>query len=344
MKNLFKGKNILVTGGTGSIGSQIVRQLLPYKPKTIRVYSRDEFKQYEMMREFAGHRSLRYLVGDVRDKTRLGIALQAVDIVFHAAALKQVPSCEYNPFEAVKTNVIGTQNLIEMAIERNVAQVVGISTDKSVGTFSTMGATKLLAERLMVDANFHKGPAPTIFSCVRFGNVMGSRGSVLPLFKEQIAAGGPVTVTDANMLRFMMSIPEAADLVLQTAGLARGGDVFILKMPVLKMQDLAEVMIENLAGRSGHKPQDIRIEIIGTRVGEKMVEDLISEEEAASVLETKDLFIIPMMIDVPNLDKSKLVRVYPGAKPVRISSYSSKDQKPVTKAEIKKLLEKGKII
>jgi FlaA1/EpsC-like NDP-sugar epimerase len=334
--NFFRGKNILVTGGTGSIGSEIVRQLLKHGPHTVRVFSRDEFKQFRMQQEFKANAEMRYLVGDVRDKDRVSMALKGADIVFHAAALKQVPACEYNPFEAVKTNVLGTQNMIEMAIERGVKHFIGISTDKSVGSVSTMGATKLLAEKLIINAEFYKGAAPTTFSCVRFGNVMGSRGSVIPLFKEQIAAGGPVTITDEKMYRFMMSIAQAAGLVLKTAQLARGGDIFILKMPVLRLVDLAKVMIELVAPACGRKARDIQVKAIGTRQGEKLVESLISEEETKFVQETDDMFIIPIHIDVPHLVES--VRKYPGAKPAKISSYSSEKLKPLARQQIKDML------
>jgi FlaA1/EpsC-like NDP-sugar epimerase len=342
MRDFFRGKSVLVTGGTGSIGSEIVRQVLKYLPGTVRVLSRDEFKQYRMQQEFKTNVEMRYLVGDVRDKDRVGMALKGVDIVFHAAALKQVPACEYNPFEAVKTNVLGTQNMIEMSIERGVKHFIGISTDKSVGSVSTMGATKLLAEKLIIDAKFYKGTAPTFFSCVRFGNVMGSRGSVIPLFKEQIAAGGPVTVTDEKMFRFMMSISQAAGLVLKTALLARGGDIFILKMPVLRLGDLAQAMIELLAPACGRKARDIKVKMIGTRLGEKLVESLINEDESRFVQETADMFIIPIHIDVPHLKQA--FYTYPGAKPARISSYSSENLKPLTKEQIKTMLIRENLI
>jgi UDP-N-acetylglucosamine 4,6-dehydratase/5-epimerase len=342
MKNHFKGKNILVTGGTGSIGSEIVRQVLTCEPNTVRIYSRDEYKQFRMMEDFKENKEMRYLLGDVRDKDRLGVALKGVDIVFHAAALKQVPSCEYNPFESVKTNVLGTQNLIEMAIERNVKQVIGISTDKSVGTVSTMGATKLLAEKLITNANYYKGPAPTIFSCVRFGNVMGSRGSVIPVFKDQIAQGGPVTVTNEKMYRFMMSISQAANLVLKAADLARGGDIFILKMPVLRLMDLAKAMIELVAPRYGYKPSQIAIKVTGTRMGEKLMERLISDEEGRYVQETSDMFIIPTYIDIPHLEIKPYK--YPQAQPSKIKLYSSEKLRPISKKEIIELLQREKLI
>lgn len=195
MENIFKDKKIIVTGGTGSIGSEIVRRVLQYDPEVVRILSRDESKQFELEQEIGDLENVRFLIGDVRDKDRLNRAFEDVDIVFHAAAMKHVPACEYNPFEAVKTNVVGTQNVIDAALDNGVGKVIAISTDKAASPINTMGATKLLAEKQIIDANFYKGHRKTVFSCVRFGNVMGSRGSVIPLFEKQIKNGGPVTVT-----------------------------------------------------------------------------------------------------------------------------------------------------
>lgn len=292
MNKFFEGKKILVTGGTGSIGSEIVRRILPYSPKVVRILSRDETKQFELHQELRDFGNVRFLIGDVRDKERLIRAFEDIDIVFHAAAMKHVPACEYNPFEAVKTNVIGTQNVIESALYNNVEKVIAISTDKAASPINTMGATKLLAEKLIIDANFYKGQRRTLFSCVRFGNVMGSRGSVIPLFEKQIKNGGPVTVTAPEMTRFMMSIPQAVDLVFKTAKMTRGGEIFIFKMPVVKLGDLAQVMIEHLASKFGYKPETIKIETIGIRDGEKMYEHLMNEEEARYAFETEDMFIV----------------------------------------------------
>jgi len=292
MENIFKDKKIMVTGGTGSIGSEIVRRVLQYDPKVVRILSRDESKQFELEQEIGYLENVRFLIGDVRDKDRLNRAFEDIDIVFHAAAMKHVPACEYNPFEAVKTNVVGTQNVIDAALDNDVGKVIAISTDKAASPINTMGATKLLAEKLIIDANFYKGHRKTVFSCVRFGNVMGSRGSVIPLFEKQIKNGGPVTVTDAEMTRFMMTIPQAVDLVFKATKMAQGGEIFIFKMPVVKLGDLAQVMIENLAPRYGHKPEDIRIDTIGIRNGEKMYEHLMNEEEARYAYETEDMFVV----------------------------------------------------
>ena len=292
MENIFKDKKIMVTGGTGSIGSEIVRRVLKYNPNVVRILSRDESKQFELQHEIGDLENVRFLIGDVRDKDRLNRAFEDIDIVFHAAAMKHVPACEYNPFEAVKTNVVGTQNVIDAALDNDVEKVIAISTDKAASPINTMGATKLLAEKLIIDANFYKGNRKTVYSCVRFGNVMASRGSVIPLFEKQIQNGGPVTVTDPEMTRFMMTIPQAVDLVFKATKKAHGGEIFIFKMPVVKLGDLAKYMIEHFAPMYGRKPESIEINTIGVRNGEKMYEHLMNEEEAQYAYETKDMYIV----------------------------------------------------
>ena len=292
MENIFKDKKIIVTGGTGSIGSEIVRRVLQYNPEVVRILSRDESKQFELEQEIGDLENVRFLIGDVRDKDRLNRAFEDIDVVFHAAAMKHVPACEYNPFEAVKTNVVGTQNVIDAALDNSVGKVIAISTDKAASPINTMGATKLLAEKLLIDANFYKGHRKTVFSCVRFGNVMGSRGSVIPLFEKQIKNGGPVKVTDPEMTRFMMTIPQAVDLVFKATKKAQGGEIFIFKMTVVKLGDLANVMIAHLAPKFGYNSEAIRIDTIGIRNGEKMYEHLMNEEEARYAYETEDMFVV----------------------------------------------------
>jgi len=292
MVNIFKDKNILVTGGTGSIGSEIVRKALHYKPNVLRVFSNDEAELFNLEQELGNYPNVRFLVGDVRDKERLQRAVEGVDFVFHAAALKHVPLCEYNPFEAVKTNVLGTQNVIEAAMEEEVEKLITISTDKAVNPVNVMGATKLLAERLTVSANYYGGARKTAFSCVRFGNVLDSRGSVVPLFQTQIGKGGPVTLTDPHMTRFVMSIPRAVDLVFKAAEMAQGGEIFIFKMPALRIGDLAKAMIDELAPQYGYSPESVKVEISGKRAGEKIYEELLTADEAINASETEDMFII----------------------------------------------------
>ena len=326
MENIFKNKNIIVTGGTGSIGSEIVRRILEYNPKVVRIFSRDETKQFELEQELGQVEKVRFLIGDVRDKERLKRAFEDIDIVFHAAAMKHVPACEYNPFEAVKTNVVGTQNVIDASIDNEVEKVVAISTDKAASPFNTMGATKLLAEKLIIDANFYKGHRKTMFSCVRFGNVMGSRGSVIPLFEKQIQKDGTITVTDPEMTRFMMTIPQAVDLVFKATKITIGGEIFILKMPVVKIGDLATAVIE-LSGPNN----DIKVKIIGTRAGEKMYEKLMVEEEAQCAYETQDMFVV---LPQPIFSKYTLE----GAVKARYTKYSSDDAKVLSVEDIKSLL------
>jgi UDP-N-acetylglucosamine 4,6-dehydratase len=329
MTNMFRGKNILVTGGSGSIGSEIVRKILRYEPKVVRVLSNDENGLFNLEQELQSYSNLRFLVGDVRDKERLRRAVENIHLVFHAAALKHVPLCEYNPFEAVKTNVLGTQNVIEAAMEEGVEKLVTISTDKAVSPINVMGATKLLAERLTISANYYKGFRKTVFSCVRFGNVLGSRGSALPLFRKQIENGGPVTITDPNMTRFVMSISKAVELVFKAVELAKGGEIFVLRMPALRIGDLAEVMVRELAASCGHKPEQIRLEIIGKRPGEKYDEELMTEEEAKNARSTKDMFIV-----LPDETGDKSI-VRKRAK----KDYTSKDYTRLTKKQIEALLE-----
>jgi UDP-N-acetylglucosamine 4,6-dehydratase/5-epimerase len=328
---VFEGKKILVTGGTGSIGSEIVRQLLRYNPSVIRIFSRDESKQYFLQQELSEYDNIRFLIGDIRDKERLEYAVKDIDIIFHAAALKHVPACEYNPFEAVKTNVLGVQNIIEAAIDQNVEKVVAISTDKVVNPMNTMGATKLLSERLISAAEYYKGSSRTIFSCVRFGNVMGSRGSVIPLFKSQIKENRPLTLTDERMTRFMMSIPQAARLVLDAGKNAIGGETFVLKMPVLLIKDLAEVLIDDYNAKYTSTRDSLNIKEVGIRPGEKLYEELMTVEESERAFENDQMYMITSHLK-NNLDAPK------GFTKTGNKGYSSLTAKVLTKQEIKDLL------
>ena len=289
----YQGRRILVTGGTGSIGSQIVRQLLDHGPRVLRVLSRDETKQLYLQEELGRGRSLenvRFLIGDVRDPVRLRRAMEGIEIVFHAAAMKHVPACEYNPFEAVQTNVLGAQNVITAARDAGVGRVIAISTDKAASPENTMGATKLLAERLLSAA--HLSSPGQVLCGVRFGNVLGSRGSLVPVVLRQLREGQPVTLTHPGMTRFMMTIGDAVRLVLHAGARARGGEIFILKMPALRVRDLIEVLIEERALRDGRDPREFPIRQIGIRPGEKLHEVLLTEEEAARTREEDGLFVL----------------------------------------------------
>lgn len=293
MMGLYKDKKILITGGTGTIGSQLTKRLLEEEPSVIRIFSRDEYKQFEMAQDFRGYTpQLRFLIGDIRDQQRLIRAMEGIDYVFHCAAMKHVPACEYNPFEAVQTNVVGTQNVIQAAIENKVKKVLFTSTDKAISPTNTYGATKLTAERLISAAELHKGAKSTVFSSVRFGNVMGSRGSVIPLFKKQIIEQRKITITDPNMLRYMMTPSQAIELILKANELALGGEVFVLKMPLIRMGDLAEVVIEQTKEQYGIT-EHISIEEIGLRPGEKRFEELMTDDEARIARETEEMYVIP---------------------------------------------------
>jgi len=300
----YTGKKILITGGTGTIGRALTRRLLAEKPAVIRIFSRDEHKQFEMQQELQEYDNIRYLIGDGRDADRVLRAMEDIDYVFHLAAMKHVPFCEYNPFEAVKTNVIGTQNVIQAAITANVKRVLFTSTDKAISPTNTYGATKLTAERLISAAEYHKGPRKTVFCSVRFGNVMGSRGSVIPLFVRQILEERRVTVTHPNMLRYMMTPGQAVELILRANELAYGGEVFVLKMPVIRLGDLAEIVIEEVKRQFAVRDA-VKIDIIGLRPGEKMVEELMTPDEAEAAVETRDMYILQPLFGVSRK------RIYP---------------------------------
>jgi FlaA1/EpsC-like NDP-sugar epimerase len=289
---LFRDRTVLVTGGTGSIGSALVERLLTLGARAIRVLSRDDTKQFDLQQRFRHEPSLRMLIGDVRSADRIKRAMADVDFVFHAAALKHVPACEFNPFEATETNVRGTQNVVEAAIDAGVERVLTISTDKAVDPTNVMGATKLLSERLMSAAQVSKGPSATRFAAVRFGNVIGSRGSLVPLVRSQVAAGGVITLTDPDMTRYLMPVSEAIDLCLQAMGAMRGGEVFILKMPRVRVGDLVQVLVEAYAPQYGRSPEDIAVEVIGPRPGEKTHEVLMTDDEARSADELNGMYVV----------------------------------------------------
>lgn len=277
----WKKATVLVTGGTGSFGRQCVRILLSeYHPQKIIIFSRDELKQHEMRTGGFDDPRLRYFIGDVRDKDRLIRAMNAVDIVIHAAALKQVPTCEYNPIEAVRTNIDGARNIIDAALDTGVKKVLALSTDKAVNPINLYGATKLVAEKLFIQANAYAGDGTTRFSCVRYGNVVGSRGSVIPLFREQ-AKTGTVTVTDKRMTRFWITLSQGVHFVLQCLETMHGGEVFVPKIPSTSILELVKVIAPTCS-----------ITYSGIRSGEKIHEVLISEDEARNTVEEKTMYII----------------------------------------------------
>lgn len=329
---IFEDKKILVTGGTGSIGSEIVRQILKCKPRQVRILSRDEYKQFIFQNEIDNFKDkglVTFLLGDIRDKDRVLMAMEGIDICFHAAALKHVPYCEYNPFEAVKTNVIGTQNIVETARTHEIEMLIGISTDKAASPVNTMGATKLLSEKLIMSAEEYKGKRRTRFTSVRFGNVIGSRGSVIPLFIEQILKNKEINITSNEMTRFFMSIPQATRLVFKAALHSVGGELFILKMPVANLLDIAKLLIEILSEQYDFNPNEIKIKKIGARRGEKTYELLLSEEESFDVYENDEMFCLK------TLDFKKVPKGY---RKINIKNYKSSDFKLMEKKELQKEL------
>lgn len=278
--DILKDKVILLTGGTGSFGNKFTEIVLKkHKIKAIRIFSRGEKKQYDMSQKFDDER-LRFFIGDVRDKERLHRAMTDVDIVIHAAALKQVPACEYNPIEAIRTNIDGATNIIDAAIDNGVDKVMAISTDKAVHPVNLYGATKMTAEKLFIQGNSYSGKSDTKFSCVRYGNVIGSRGSVIPLFLAQ-KKKGILTITDVEMTRFFIKLEQGVDLVIKSIDKMKGGEIFIPKIPSMKIVDIAKAIAP-----------DAKIKIIGIRPGEKIHEILLTEDEARHSKEFHDFFVI----------------------------------------------------
>jgi UDP-N-acetylglucosamine 4,6-dehydratase len=280
---MFDDLNILVTGGTGSFGKKFTDVVLrEFSPRRLIIFSRGELKQHEMRQIFpdTDASSVRYFIGDVRDKERLYRAFHNVDVVIHAAALKQVPACEYNPFEAVQTNIIGAKNVIDVAIDREVGRVMAISTDKAVNPINLYGATKLCAEKMFIQANAYSGTGGTKFSVCRYGNVVGSRGSVIPLFIKQRECG-TVTVTDPRMTRFLITLDQGAKFVIECTDKMHGGEIFVPKIPSANIMDLTEAIAPGC-----------KVEYIGIRGGEKLHEVLVSEDEARHAVELDDMYIV----------------------------------------------------
>jgi UDP-N-acetylglucosamine 4,6-dehydratase/5-epimerase len=272
---------VLVTGGTGSFGKKFVEVMLrEYRPQKLVIFSRDELKQHDMQASGFNHPSLRYFIGDVRDADRVRRALSGVTVVIHAAALKQVPACEYNPFEAIQTNIMGGRNVIDGAIDRGVKRILALSTDKAVNPINLYGATKLCAEKMFVQANAYSGSRDTRFSCARYGNVVGSRGSVIPVFLEQ-RKRGKITITDNRMTRFWITLDQGVRFVISAVEKMHGGEIFVPKIPSMRLADLAETIAPSC-----------EIECIGIRPGEKLHEVLVSEDEARNTVEVEDMYVI----------------------------------------------------
>lgn len=350
----FDHKVIFITGGTGSWGNELVNQILAnHHPQEIRIYSRGEHKQVEMKRKFYTEKRIKYIIGDVRDKERLSIAMRGTDYVFHLAALKHVPVCEENPWESVNTNIVGCQNVIDAAIENNVQKVIDISTDKAVDPFNLYGTCKAVGEKLMIAANLVN--SPTRFVCIRGGNVLGTNGSVVPLFKEQILNAGEVTITDERMTRYMMNLDQAISLIFEATASSVGGEIYVMKMPALKIPDLIEVMAERLAPFRNSRMhmidvdekkiiidkkinvgfEKIKMKVIGIRPGEKLHEVLVSRYEAPNAIEHGDYFII-----LPNIHLPKVVEKYNHMKRADISEFNSTNAHQLTHKEIEEMLDR----
>ncbi len=293
--NSIENRNVLITGVCGTIGSAIARTLLTaghYKPASVAGLDNNESGLFFIDQLYLDDPRASFQLADIRDRDILIRQMQGIDIVFHAAALKHVILCERSPYEAVQTNIMGCQNIIYAAETNQVGKVIFTSSDKAVNPTNVMGTSKLMGERLMTAASSGSRKSGTLFASTRFGNVLGSNGSVIPIFKQQIKNGGPVTLTDREMTRFVMTAEEAVHLVIDSADLVYGGEVFITKMPVLKIDDLANVMIELLAGQYGHRPEDIEIQVVGSKPGEKLYEELMSNEETRRAVELEQYFSV----------------------------------------------------
>ncbi|WDV45736.1 polysaccharide biosynthesis protein [Clostridiaceae bacterium M8S5] len=330
----FKNRKILIIGGTGTIGQSLVKEILVDQPKVVRIFSRDEYKQFVLKNKLSEYSNMRYLIGDVRNYDRILNAMEDIDYVFHVAALKHVESCEYNPYEAVLTNIIGTNNVIKAAKAQKVKKVIFTSSDKAISPTNIYGATKLVAEKMIVASENNKGSRMTSFSMVRFGNVMGSRGSVVPLFVDQIINNRKITVTDENMSRFIMSINQATKLTIKAMKKAEGGEIFVLKMPVIKLKDLITVIIEQTCKKHSIDEKKIEIQYIGLRPGEKRYEELMTYDESLTALELSDMFIIPSKKDFN----------YSNAKKAKVGIYSSDNQEIISIEELNKLIIDQKLI
>jgi len=291
-KTYFKDKSIIVTGGVGSVGREIVDCLKSLDAKTIRVIDNNESALFDMEMEYKEYSNIEFYLCDITDEREMMRTFSGMDLCFHSAALKHVPSCERSPFAAIRVNIEGCEVVGRVAVAQGLQKVIFTSSEKAVNPTTVMGTSKLMGERLFTAMNFLRAASnKTIFSCTRFGNVLGSRGSVVPLFAQQISKGGPLTITDDRMTRFVMTMRESADLVIESMMLAKGGEVFITKMPVLKIRDLATTMISRLAPVFGQDPAAIDLKVVGARPGEKLWEELSTDEEANRLLES-DRFLI----------------------------------------------------
>jgi len=333
MNAQFRDKRILITGGCGSIGVHILNEIIKQDPQVVRMLDINEKGLYYIKNKYNRFENIRYLLGDVRDEDRIIKATENIDIIFHTAALKHIFSCEYNPFEALKTNVIGTQNVINAALENEVDKMMFTSSDKAVNPTNVMGITKLMAERLVINANYYRGKRDTKFSCLRFGNILNSSGSFFKLFKKQIQSGGPITITDKKMSRYIMTIPEVLSFIMKSTELSLGGEIFISKMKSINILDFAGIMAQEFTPNN-HK---MKYKYIGKMPGEKIFEEIMTENEIKNALESNDLYII-----LPEIGefKHKDINRYLKSKKVTDIIVKSSDEIHMTEKEIIELLKK----
>lgn len=337
MRNFYRDKNILVTGAAGTVGRELVHQLVKFNPAEIRLMDNNESELFFLGNEYRDTGLVTSYLGDVRDAQKLVNITKGVELIFHAAAFKHVSLSEYNPFDAVQTNITGVKNVAQAAMQNNVSRLIFTSSDKAVNPTNVMGTSKLMGERIITAANIVNNNGRQVFSSVRFGNVLGSRGSVVPIFAEQILHGEAVTITDDRMTRFVMTIQEAVKLVLESAMLACGGEVLVTKMPVMRITDLARTLIELLAPKVGRDPEDIPVQYIGAMPGEKLYEELMSQEEVGRAKELTSMFaILPALrafyrkIDYRYPDETSAVE--------NQHPYISSLQEPMTIEEIREYL------
>lgn len=331
-------KTVLITGVCGTIGRELLRQLLAGGAREIVGIDNNESALFFLQDAYREHANVRLFLGDVCDAHALRYRMQDVDVILHTAAFKHVMLCERSPGNAVSTNIHGVQNVIEAALAANVERVLFTSSDKAVNPTNVMGTSKLMGERLMSAADGYRRDARPVFASTRFGNVLGSRGSVIPLFRRQIAAGGPVTLTHPGMTRFIMTLAEAVRLVTESTFLARGGEVFVTKMPVARISDLAEVMIEELAPKVGRDPGSVRIEVVGAKPGEKMYEELLNDEEIRRVRELPSYFVVLPAFTLHD----SVAYSYPGMLGSSVERpYNSALETPMSREELREFLRRG---
>ena len=335
--NPWCNKRVLITGCCGTVGKELLHLVASFEPEEIIGLDNNESGLFFMDEEYRTHSNIHFYLGDMRDSNTISSTMRGIDVVLHSAGLKHVSVCERSPRDAIQTNILGTQNIIDGAIANRVERVLFTSSDKAVNPTNVMGTSKLMGERLMTAADAHRREERPIFASTRFGNVLGSRGSVIPIFRNQIASGGPVTLTDPEMTRFIMTLSEAVRLVMESTFLAHGGEVFVTKMPIVRVEDLAIAMIQELAPRHNFDPSDIEIIEIGTKPGEKMYEELMNDEETRRTVELERYFVV-----LPALKPvyEQINYSYPGmSNPGVDQPYNSSTQAAMTLDEVRMFLQ-----